>query len=295
VSGSISPKYCRSSNIWTPYNLKFSKTRLILTAKYFYTQNSNWILSRQSDTSNSHPLHVQQPLIHLQSSEFTCFIDKIDSKLIGINSKYLNLFIHNLNIIAHRQEIELRDSQFNVNPKWSGNSYTGKIKKLFAQASCLNVHFNQVTSPSEKEKKGRQKEENERDLECLSTGNEYSFCNQHSKKKNEGKRQYASWKGANCHFKIEMNHSDKCRQSGNDGMGGSGGGGRKELLIEFNASCAIWPKLLRKFTSLTAIIISPCIYIPLVFFIHIMRDWDCKFCTLQLIVIMIWWWCWWWW
>ena len=31
--------------------------------------------------------------------------------------------------------------------------------------------------------------------------------------------------------------------------------GSKELLIEFNALCAIWPKLLRKFTSLTVIIL----------------------------------------
>ena len=46
-------------------------------------------------------------------------------------------------------------------------------------------------------------------------------------------------KGANCHFKIEMNHSDKCRQSGNDGMGGEREIDEKELLIEFYASCAI--------------------------------------------------------
>lgn len=136
-----------------------------------------------------------------------------------------------------------------------------------------------------KEKKKRWKWEKSR----VSLDGEWiQFCRQHSKKKIE------CWKGANCHFKIEMNHSDKCRQSGNDGMGGwRGERERKELLIEFNASCAIWPKLLRKFTSLTAIIISPCIYFSCLF-----QSYKCEtvnFALLQLIVIMIWWWCWWWW
>lgn len=92
----------------------------------------------------------------------------------------------------------------------------------------------------------------EKNLECLSTGNEWKFLvNSVVGWSSGGKEQIAILKSK----WITVINVDKVEMTGFFRADDGKDGGRKELLIEFNASCAIWPKLLRKFTSLTAIFI----------------------------------------